>query len=84
MFSIKIDKPWLEKEMEALRKEVPHIIKRQLGHAANGVICDMVKQAIVEELQKPEYKEQIKEIAKKLISDREAERLVKEFLFRRY
>ena len=84
MFTVKIDKKWLEKQMDEIREQVPVRIKNHLEHMAQGVILDCVKQALKEELAKSEYRERLQKIAKEMLIDQNSEQMIRHFLRGRY
>jgi uncharacterized membrane-anchored protein YjiN (DUF445 family) len=82
MFKIDLDQKWIDEQLGHVKERVEQMVDNGLQHTAHGVIQDMLKQALKEELAKPFYKKRIQEIVKKMLLDRQADEIIRNALGR--
>src|SRR5580698_5521538 len=84
MVKLKLDQKWLAERFKVLDENIKYQVKESFDHIACGMISDQIKEAMMKELKKPEYKEAIQKAVKELLLDQQAKQLVASFIQRRY
>jgi hypothetical protein len=84
MVKLKLDEKWVETVFKQIEESVKLITKSQFERITPVLINDRIREVMMIELKKPEYKDAIEKAVKELLLDQQAKQLVASFIHRKY
>ena len=81
MVKIELDEKWLKEMFKRTEKEVASSLEHKINHIGHEILADMIKQAMKEELQKPENQERLKKIVSDTLVSRDSDKIIRQLVF---